>query len=158
MSQKTFREYELLIKTTPEKLWQALIDGEFTKDYYYGGRIESTWQKGDRYQFRDDNGQVGVFGEVLEVDAPHKLVTTFQASWAPEPEGTPPSVVTWQIDLMAPLCKLTFRHEGFTPEGDLHSGWVLILSGLKTLLETGEPMGMPIEEEAESEVAGSSQN
>src|SRR5260370_23849092 len=153
MSQKTSRVYELLIRTTPEQLWQALTDVEFTKDYYYGERIDSTWQKGDRYQFRDDEGQVGVFGEVLEVDAPHKLVTTFQASWAPDAEGTPPSVVTWQIEPMQPLCKLTFSHEGFAPEADLHSGWVLILSGLKTLLETGEPMGMPSETPAESEVA-----
>ncbi len=157
MSQKPSRVYELLIKTTPERLWQALTVGELTKDYYYGGRVESTWRKGDRYQFRDPEGQVGLFGEILEVNPPRKLVTTFQTAWDPQVDGAKPSVVTWQIEPLQDLCKLTFIHEDFDPAAfeaaDIHSGWILILSGLKTLLETGKPMGMPSEDPASSEVS-----
>src|SRR5215467_14379157 len=102
MSQKTSRVYELLIKTTPERLWQALTDGEMTKDYYYGEHVSSTWKKGDRYQFLDADGQNGsVFGEILEIDAPHKLVTTFQTAW--DPEDVKPSILTWQVEPAQPL-------------------------------------------------------
>lgn len=149
MSQGTSRVYELLIKATPERVWQALTDGELTKDYYYGGRIESSWQKGAGYQFREPDGQPGsVFGEIVEVNAPHKLVTTFQTAW--DPEGTPASTLIWEIESAQPLTKLTFTHQDFIPEADVNSGWVLILSGLKTLLETGQPMGMPEPTEAEA--------
>ena len=132
-----------MIRTTPETLWRALTESEFTTRYYYASTIESTWQPGAPYEMRI-GGELAVEGEVVEADPPRRLVQTFRAHW----EGADPSVttrVTWEIEPADDgVCILSVVHDGFSGDdpmyADFGTGWVRIVSGLKTLLETGEPM------------------
>ena len=136
--------YEIFIRTTPERLWQALTDGEITKLYYHGTAVRSDLVVGKPFVYVDDDGLTVLGGEVIEVDPPRRLVTTFNALWSPETEADPPSRVTYEIEPMGPACKLTMIHDGFETENATYrrvaGGWSYILSGLKTLLETGEPL------------------
>ena len=147
MQQKPSRVYEIFIRSTPERLWQALTDGEFTRQYYYNGRVESTWEPGAPYRYRNPEGGVDIEGTVIEVDPPRRLVMTFKSLWDPQVAESAPSTITWEIASLGETCKLTAIHEDFDPvifdAAGLHLGWVQILSGLKTLLETGQPL--PIE-------------
>jgi uncharacterized protein YndB with AHSA1/START domain len=142
VEQKPSKVYEILIRTTPERLWQALTDGEITRLYRFNSRVESTWEPGAAYRFRDPQRGVLIEGEVLEADRPRRLVTTFRPLFDPARAAQPPSLVTWEIEPIGPACKLTLIHAGFDPDtfDGLNAGWVRILSGLKTLLETGEPL------------------
>lgn len=137
------RVFQILIRTTPEKLWQALTDSDFTSRYYFGGTIESDWQLGSPYKMTQGD-TVMVTGEVIEFDPPRRLVTTFQAIWDEEAAAHEPSRVTHEIEPMGSVCKLTILHEnlvrGAASTAGIVDGWTTILSGLKTLLETGEPL------------------
>ncbi len=133
--------YEVFIRTTPERLWQALTDGELTRQYYFGCRVASDWRPGSPYRLVDAEGDAMVTGENIEVDPPRRLVQTFDAPWAPELGRTGPSTITWEIEPMGDVCKLTLVHDGVDPvRRGIVTGWAQILSGLKTLLETGEPL------------------
>lgn len=136
--------YEVFIRTTPERLWQAITDGELTQKYFYNYRVESTWQSGASYVYRNAQGKVDVSGEVLESDPPRRLVTTFNASWTPEVVGSSPSTVTWEITPVGEACKLTLVHDNIDPEifaaGGMNDGWLQIVSSLKSFLETGQPL------------------
>lgn len=136
--------YEVFIRTTPERLWQALTDGELTRQYYFGSRVETDWRPGSRYAYPNPDGGIFVEGEVLEVDPPRRLVATFRPTWRPEAASAPPMTVTWEITPVGDACKLTLIHDGFDPATPLGqaiiAGWTQIISGLKTLLETGEPL------------------
>jgi uncharacterized protein YndB with AHSA1/START domain/DNA-binding transcriptional ArsR family regulator len=140
MTGKQAHVFEIFIRTTPERLWQALTDGELTRQYYYGARVESDWRVGSPYAFRDEAGATMFDGEVLESEPPRRLVTTFRAAWT----GDVPSTVTWEIAPEGEVCKLTLTHEGMDPASRLglnvRDGWARIVSGLKTLLETGLPL------------------
>jgi uncharacterized protein YndB with AHSA1/START domain/DNA-binding transcriptional ArsR family regulator len=143
--------FEVYIRTTPERLWQALTDGSITQQYYYGTAVQSTWQPGARMTYEyPDNGGTMIDGEVLEADPPRKLVTTFIPLF--EPEGSrPTSKVTWEILPMGATCKLTLIHESMgapAVTAGLISGWSQILSGLKTLLETGEVLVLEVAQTA----------
>jgi uncharacterized protein YndB with AHSA1/START domain/predicted transcriptional regulator len=143
MSERPTRVFEIYIRTTPEQLWRALTDGALTPQYYVGTRVESTWEPGAPYSYLTPDGVALLVGEVLEVDPPRRLVTTFQPTWG-TPEENQPSKVTWAIEPHGPSCRVTVTHEGLDPASaltpQLASGWAEILSGLKTLLETGEPL------------------
>jgi len=139
--------YEIYIRATPERLWRALIDEELTRRYYFGCRVESDWRPGSPYRLVDDTGATLVAGENIEVDPPRRLVQTFGAPWASEVGREGPSTVTWEIEPVGDAgetCKLTLIHDGIDPASargkEISAGWVQILSGLKTLLETGEPL------------------
>ncbi len=139
--------YQIYVRATPERLWQALIDGDMTRQYYFGCRVESDWQPGSPYRLVDDAGAALVAGENIEVDPPRRLVQTFGALWAPEVGREGPSTVTWEIEPLGDAgqaCRLTLVHDGIDPTSargkELAAGWAQILSGLKTLLETGEPL------------------
>jgi uncharacterized protein YndB with AHSA1/START domain len=143
------------IRTSPERLWQALTDPELTKDYYYGSSVVSTWEAGAPYAYRTDAGDA-IVGEVLESVPPRRLVMTFTMAYDPEAAAEPPSRVTWEIEPHGEVCRLEVTHADFGGRSKTWSntldGWPPILSGLKTLLETGSPLG-PIEE-AGGESAG----
>jgi uncharacterized protein YndB with AHSA1/START domain len=134
--------YELYIKTTPGKLWRAIVSSGFTK-LYFGGSVESDWRAGSTYRYANNEGGSMHFGTILEADPPRRLVQTFEHDISEEHGGGPDDVskVTWEIAPMGEVCKLTLLHEY---KGDSKSyqssgvGWPMILSGLKTLLETGE--------------------
>jgi uncharacterized protein YndB with AHSA1/START domain len=140
----------LAIKATPDAIWAALTDGGVTPAYYLGFRAEFDLVAGAEYRYSAGGGSM-ITGTVLEVEAPRKLATTFNGAWEPAVAELPESQVTFEIiDPFMPLPGTTFlscTHRG-VPAGPvaahLELGWVTILSGLKTLLETGAPMvGVP---------------
>ena len=141
MTAKPEHIYQIYIRTTAERLWQALTDGEITQQYYFGTRVESTWKPGDDYQYvyANDEGGVMINGKVVESDPPHKLVTTFNPTWSEETH--PETTVIYEIEVVGAMCKLTMTHQGLEPTNTgVIDGWSQILSGLKTYLETGEVM------------------
>ncbi|MBK9123873.1 MAG: SRPBCC domain-containing protein [Chloroflexi bacterium] len=146
MTEKPNHVYEVFIKTTPEQLWNALTQGDITRLYYFGTRVKSDWTPGSAYAYHYDNAdaQVMLEGEVLEADPPRKLVTTFRPVWHEGSEGQRTSRVTFEIEQLGPACRLVLTHTGLNPDAPLTqgigSGWAQILSGLKTLLETGDPL------------------
>ena len=136
--------HEIYIRTTPERLWQALTDPEMTQGYYRGWAVRSTWETGAPYEYLD-GAEPAVAGEILEADPPRRLVTTFTLARDDEAAAEAPSRVTWEITPVGDVCRLTLVHSDF---GGLSKTWALtrttwtpILSGLKTLLETGSGLG-----------------
>jgi uncharacterized protein YndB with AHSA1/START domain len=136
--------YEIFIRTTPERLWQALTDGELSRQYYYDTEVRSDLERGKPFQYFGGDGTLMLDGEIVEIEPPRRLVTTFSALWSPELAADPPSRITYEIEPMGATCKLTMIHDGFESETatyrEVAGGWSFILSGLKTLLETGEPL------------------
>jgi uncharacterized protein YndB with AHSA1/START domain len=137
--------YEIYIRTTPERLWEAITDPEIRSKYTFGARVESDWKPGSRLEMGAPGaGPLGE-GEVLEADPPKKLVHTMTALWSDEVKSEGASRVTWEIVQVGDSCCLTITHDQLR-EGvndQLYSGWPMILSGLKTWLETGELLTTP---------------
>ena len=142
--------YEIYIKTTPERLWEAITTAEIRRHFQFGVRVASDWQAGSRIEV--GSAEQPTFlgdGEVLESDPPRRLVHTINCAWSDEviAEGT--SRVTWEISQVgsgdSASCCLTLTHdqlrEGCNPE--VYGGWPMVLSGLKTWLETGEDLTTP---------------
>jgi uncharacterized protein YndB with AHSA1/START domain/biotin operon repressor len=138
--------YELYIRATPERLWEAITDGELTRQYYFGSPIASEWTQGARFEMTapHDPSEVWVEGEVLEIDPPRRLVQSFSAHWDAAMEQEEPSRVTWEIEPQGEACRLRVTHDGLAvaAAAQVSGGWPQILSGLKTLLETGEPLAL----------------
>jgi uncharacterized protein YndB with AHSA1/START domain len=138
--------FEIYIKTTPERLWEAITDSELRSKYNFGVGVRSDWTPGSRYEAVHPQSPTPISeGENLEVDPPRRLVQSFRALWGEDviAEGT--SRVTWEIEPVGDSCRLTVIHDQL-PEGandQLYGGWPMILSGLKTLLETGELLTTP---------------
>jgi len=136
--------YEVYIRTTPEKLWEAITGPEFTRKYFYETSVESDWKVGSPIVHRSPKGEGVLEGKILEVEPRKRLVTTFVMAYHPETRKDRPSRVTWEIQQMGQVCKLTLVHDDFDGETrtfeEVRSGWNPILSGLKTLLETGDPL------------------
>jgi uncharacterized protein YndB with AHSA1/START domain len=136
--------FEIYIKTTPERLWEAITDGEMRRKYNFGVGIVSDWTPGSRYSSASGPMPIAE-GENLEVDPPRRLVQSFNALWGDGVKAEGTSRVTWEIEPVADSCRLTVVHdelrEGVNDE--LYGGWPMILSGLKTLLETGETLTTP---------------
>ena len=135
---------QIHIRTTPERLWEAITRASDTRDYFYGTLVESTWQKGAALVYRNADGSLAAEGTVFEVDAPRKLVHTLSALWDEAVTPDPPHRVTWTIDPMGAVCRLTVEHDGFAGDTatfrSVQGGLGVILDGLKTLLETGQPL------------------
>ncbi len=138
--------FEIYIKTTPERLWQAITDGELRGQYQFGIRVASDWTPGSRYEMSHPaaDGLLGE-GENLEVDPPRRLVQSFTALWSEDVQREGPSRVTWEIEPVGDSCRLTVTHDELREgaNNELYGGWPMILSGLKTLLETGETLTTP---------------
>jgi uncharacterized protein YndB with AHSA1/START domain len=138
--------FEVYIRTTPERLWQAITDGEMRRQYAFGLRVDSDWTPGSRVETLGPDGTV-VFadGENLEVDPPRRLVQTMRALWSDEVKQEPPSRITWEIEPQGDMCRLTVTHDQLREgaNNELYGGWMMILSGLKTWLETGELLTTP---------------
>jgi uncharacterized protein YndB with AHSA1/START domain len=139
--------YVTYIATTPEKLWNALIDGEMTKQYWGRARNVSDWKVGSTWQHQDydDPGMVKVVGTVVESAPPWRLVLTW-ASPADVVKEASRSRVTFEIESMFDVVRLTVTHDELDPGSEMlrgiTQGWPAILSSLKTLLETGQAMPM----------------
>jgi uncharacterized protein YndB with AHSA1/START domain/DNA-binding transcriptional ArsR family regulator len=137
--------HEIYIRTTAERLWQALTDPLMTERYYYGGRVRcDDWRAGEPYSYLGAGDVELIRGEIVEAEAPHRLVMTFSALWDQELMADRPSRLNFQITPLGETCKLTVVHDGFDAESPtlrtVRGGWPWILSGLKSLLETGEPL------------------
>jgi uncharacterized protein YndB with AHSA1/START domain len=136
--------YEVYIRTTPEKLWNAITNAEMTALYFHETRVESDWKPGSPILHRQQDGKPALEGNVIEVDRPRRLVTTFRFAQHPEGKKERPSRVTWEIEPQGEVCRLTLTHDDFDGETatykEVERGWNPILSGLKTLLETGKPL------------------
>jgi uncharacterized protein YndB with AHSA1/START domain/DNA-binding transcriptional ArsR family regulator len=138
--------FEIYIKTTPERLWEAVTDSELRRRYNFGVGVESDWTPGSHYRGVTPAVEGAlVEGENLEVDPPRRLVQSFNALWGEQVRSEATSRVTWEIEQVEDSCRLTVTHDELR-EGandELFGGWPMILSGLKTLLETGQALTTP---------------
>jgi uncharacterized protein YndB with AHSA1/START domain len=136
--------FEIYIKTTPERLWQAITSTEMRRKYSFGAVFTSDWTPGSRYEAHGHGTLIGD-GENLEVDPPRRLVQSFRALWDEDVKKEGPSRVTWSIEPIGDSCRLTVTHDQLREDANqqLYGGWPMILSGLKTLLETGETLTTP---------------
>jgi uncharacterized protein YndB with AHSA1/START domain len=138
---ETSHVYEIYIRTTPERLWQALTSGEDTAKYYFGTNVQNIDQPGADYVYTTPDGNPMLEGKVLEADPPRKLVTTFIPRWVESPKE---STVTYEITPEGDVCRLTLRHDRLVAGDHLTegviNGWARIFSSLKSLLESGEAL------------------
>ncbi|HJU90190.1 MAG TPA: metalloregulator ArsR/SmtB family transcription factor [Gemmatimonadaceae bacterium] len=142
--------FEIYIKTTPQRLWDAITNPELRRKYTFGVGVYSDWKPGSRYEARTTDMTVAPNmpiseGENVEVDPPRRLVQTFKALWSDEVKAEGFSRVTWEIEPVGDSCRLTVTHDQLR-EGaneELYGGWPMVLSGLKTLLETGQMLTTP---------------
>jgi uncharacterized protein YndB with AHSA1/START domain len=139
--------FEIYIRTSPERLWEAITDPDIRSKYNFGARVTSDWTVGSRFEMTAPGapGPLGE-GENLEVDPPRRLVQSMRALWGEDviAEGT--SRVTWEIEPIGDdSCRLTVTHDQLREGANdqLYGGWPMILSGLKTWLETGELLTTP---------------
>jgi uncharacterized protein YndB with AHSA1/START domain/DNA-binding transcriptional ArsR family regulator len=138
--------FEIYIKTTPERLWEAITDTEQRQKYSFGVGIESAWTNGSPYRaVHAASGTPISAGENLEVDPPRRLVQSFDALWGDDVKAESTSRVTWEIEPVGDSCRLSVTHDQLRDGANdqLYGGWPMILSGLKTLLETGETLTTP---------------
>jgi uncharacterized protein YndB with AHSA1/START domain/DNA-binding transcriptional ArsR family regulator len=137
--------YQIIIKATQEQVWQAITTPEFTTRYYYGSTLQTNLSVGSPFSYHMPDGAPIVEGEVVVAEPPTRLVHTYHSLWPPMNEDAP-TRVTWELKaLSAGVTQVTVLHEDFagetmTYQGLQSGGWTWILSNLKTVLETGEPM------------------
>ena len=134
--------YVTYIKTTPEKLWEALTSQEMSKLYWFGAHLESEWKVGAPWKIVFPDGRVADSGEILECDRPKRIVIKWRNEWSPEHRAEGYSRCTMDIEQTDGAVKLTVMHSIDRPEskfiGAVSNGWPRILSNLKSLLETGK--------------------
>jgi uncharacterized protein YndB with AHSA1/START domain/DNA-binding transcriptional ArsR family regulator len=147
LEEKTMEKvFEIYIKTSPERLWEAITDPEMRAKYSFGVGVNSDWTNGSNYEgVASASASPIVTGENLEVDPPHRLVQSFNALWSDDVKREGTSRVTWEIEQVQDSCRLTVIHDQLREDahGEIYGGWPQILSGLKTLLETGETLTTP---------------
>jgi uncharacterized protein YndB with AHSA1/START domain/biotin operon repressor len=136
--------FEIYIKATPERLWQAITDTEMRRKYNFGAVVTSDWTKGSRYEGTGWGAPI-FEGENLEVDPPRRLVQSFRALWGEDVRQEGTSRVTWEIEPVGDSCRLIVTHDQLRDgaNAQLYGGWPMVLSGLKTLLETGAMLTTP---------------
>jgi uncharacterized protein YndB with AHSA1/START domain/DNA-binding transcriptional ArsR family regulator len=142
----TMTVFEIYIKAVPERVWEAITDGELRGRYTFGVTTESDWDAGSSYRSSVPGVIDIAAGENLEVEPPRRLVQSFNALWSDEIRAAGTSRVTWEIEPVGEdSTKLTVVHDQLAPDAssELYGGWPMILSGLKTLLETGERLTTP---------------
>ena len=137
--------YIIYIASTPEKVWQALTAAEFSKKYFFGNAVEIELKIGGAYIVRQPDGSLHISGEVLECDPPRRLTVTFNVNWPALIEKLGPTLVSYEIEPAGDAVRLTMTESHDRPLSDDilsggRQGWPAILSGLKSLLETGQPL------------------
>jgi uncharacterized protein YndB with AHSA1/START domain len=138
--------FEIYVRTTPERLWEAITDSEIRAKFHFGNRIESTWLPGSHYQVTNAHASGPLIeGENVEVDPPRRLVQTALALWGEDVKTEGTSRITWEIEPVGDSCRLTVTHDQLRQGANdqLFGGWPMILSGLKTWIETGEVLTTP---------------
>jgi len=137
--------YVTVIDAPREKVWDALTKSEFTKRYWFNSTVESDWKKGSAYTFKNKEGKVVLTGKIYKSDKPKELVYQFTAPWNDEVKDED-STVQFLLEEVNGMTKLTVRHYGSQDDSKLvamvSGGWPLVLSGLKTFLESGKELGL----------------
>jgi uncharacterized protein YndB with AHSA1/START domain len=142
--------YTIYIASTPEKVWEALTSAEFSRKYFSGNAVEVDLKVGGAFIVRMPDGSVHISGEVFECDPPKKLTVTFNVNWPALIEKLGPTLVTWEIEPAGDAVKLTLLQSHDRPISDDilsggRAGWPAILSSLKSMLETGNAMVIPMQ-------------
>ena len=139
--------YDIYIGAPPAKVWKGVVDGDMTKHYVYGTRLESKLKKGEPYAYVGDGGFKVVDGEILEIEPEKRLVMTWKAHWDESVAQDRASRVTYELSAAGPSATLLHLvHDDFDGRTATYSGsaqaggWPLMLSSLKSLLETGKPL------------------
>ena len=132
----------IYIVSTPEKVWQALTSAEFSRKYFFGNAVEVDLRVGGAFIVRTPDGALHISGEVIECDPPNRLTVTFNVNWPALIEKLGPTLVSYEIEPVGEVVKLTLLESHDRPLSDDilaggRSGWPAILSSLKSLLETG---------------------
>jgi uncharacterized protein YndB with AHSA1/START domain/DNA-binding transcriptional ArsR family regulator len=138
--------FEIYIRTTPERLWEAITDPEIRSKYNFGARQTSDWTAGSRFVVTAPGAEKPLGeGENLEVDPPRRLVQSMVAMWSDDVEKEGTTRITWEIEPVGDSCRLVVTHDQLREgaHSELYGGWPMILSGLKTWLETGELLTTP---------------
>jgi uncharacterized protein YndB with AHSA1/START domain len=134
--------YVTYIRTTPAKLWAALTEPDFIRQYWFGTTVACAWKKGAPWKMVRADGSLTDSGEILEIDPPRRMVIRWQNEWAPELKAEGMSRCTIELEPIESSVKLTITHEIERPESKfitaVSGGWPRIASNLKSLLETGE--------------------
>lgn len=135
--------YVTYIRTTPEKLWDALREPQFTKAYWFGSTQESAWKKGAPWTLRGRDGNLNASGEIVEIEAPKRLVLSWRGEKSPEQQAEGHSICSYDIEPLAGgNVRLTVTHEIGHPNSvvirAVSGGWPMVLSNLKSMLEGGE--------------------
>jgi uncharacterized protein YndB with AHSA1/START domain len=136
--------FEIFIKATPERIWEAITDPAQRAKYSFGIPTQSDWATGSTYRAGVPEVDIAE-GENLVVEPPRLLVQSFNALWSDEVKAQGTTRVTWEIEPVGDSCRLTVVHDQLpeSANAELYGGWPMILSGLKTLLETGEMLTTP---------------
>ena len=136
--------FEIYIKTTPQRLWDAITNPELRAQYTFGVVVSSDYRAGSPYH-GTARGSVILEGENLVVEPPRRLVQAFRALWSDDVKSEGTSRVTWEIAAFGDSCRLVVTHDQLRADAnsELYGGWPMILSGLKTLLETGGTLTTP---------------
>ena len=142
---KPMTVYTIYIASTPEKVWEALTSAEFSRKYFFGNAVEVEQRVGGTYIVRTPDGALHIYGEVIECDPPKRLTVTFNVNWPTLIEKLGPTLVTYEIEQVGEAVRLTMSeaHDRPLPDDILEGGrqgWPAILSGLKSVLETGKPL------------------
>jgi len=136
--------YTLFIRTTTDRLWQALMDPNFTRQYWCDTWIDSAWMQGASWKLMIPDGRVGDAGTILEIIPAKRLVLSWQNEFKPELKAEGPSTLTCLLEPVGTSVKFTVTHEMNRPNSRLiasvSTGWPMLLSSLKSLLETGESL------------------
>ena len=138
--------FEIYIRTTPERLWAAITDPAIRAKYQFGAGMESDWTAGSSYQLKHPEGERPLAeGENLVVEAPRRLVQSMHTLWSQDAERAGTTRVSWDIEPVGDSCRLTVTHDQLSEDApaELYGGWPMILSGLKTWLETGQTLTTP---------------
>jgi uncharacterized protein YndB with AHSA1/START domain len=138
--------YVTYIETTPKKLWEALTDSAFSERYWWGTKVVSDWKVGSLVAL-EWRGKVTDSGVIVEADPPRRLSYTW-ANTSEEFRDERPSRVTFAIEPYGKLVKLTLVHEDFEQGSKMlqgiSKGWPAIMSSLKTMLESGQALDVPL--------------
>jgi len=138
--------FEIYIRTTPERLWEAITNPEIRAQYHFGVGVTSDWAPGSHFEFgHAPSGQLPGEGVNLEVDPPRRLVQSMVALWSEEAKNEGTTRITWEIEPVGDSCRLQVTHDQLREgaSSQLYGGWPMVLSGLKTWLETGQRLTTP---------------
>jgi uncharacterized protein YndB with AHSA1/START domain/DNA-binding transcriptional ArsR family regulator len=138
--------FEIYIRTTPERLWEAITDPAIRSKYHFGVSAQSDWTPGSPYQLTHPGSAAPLAdGDNLEVDPPRRLVQSMNVLWSDDAKAEATSRVTWEIEPVGDSCRLTVTHDQLREDApeEIYGGWPMILSGLKTWLETGQQLTTP---------------